>query len=256
MSSLGSMAPATVFVDADNTLWDTDHVFADAQLSLLGDVETATATTCSATDRLGYIRALDQAIAARHHGGLRYPPKLLIRAAALALSGTGTFEAARASRLGSRPPLLSEAQEAEIEQSYFSALRAVPDLRPGVMSGMLSLQQAGSAVLIVSEAARAKVERIAAAVGLDGHFTRVIEGQKRSQLYKRILRLSRLPERAFMIGDQLDRDIAPAKEAGLVTIYFPGGFQPSWAPDEAAVQPDFKVSDFAQAAQIVLNGEP
>lgn len=246
--------PATVFVDADNTLWDTDRVFADAQLGLLGEVEVATGTTCLASDRLGYIRALDQAIAARHHGGLRYPPRLLITATALALSGTGTFEAARASRLGTQPPLLSAAQESGIEQHYFAALQVVPKLRPGVMSGMSLLQQAGSSTLIVSEAARAKVERTAAAVGLDGHFTRVIEGQKRSQLYTRILRLVRLPERAFMIGDQLDRDIAPAKEAGLATIYFPGGFRPEWEPDEAAVKPDFKVTDFAQAAQIVLTG--
>lgn len=255
MSEQGSPPPTTVFVDADNTLWDTDRVFADAQLGLLSDVETGTATTCPASDRLGYIRALDQAIAARHHGGLRYPPRLLIRAAALALSGTGTFEAARASRLGSRPSLLSTAQEEEIEQRYFAALQAVPALRPGVLSGMSTLQQAGSAILIVSEAARAKVERIVTAVGLNGHFTRVIEGQKRQQLYTRILRLARLPERAFMIGDQLDRDIAPAKEAGLATIYFPGGFRPEWAPDEAAVQPDFKVTDFKQAVQIILTGK-
>jgi hypothetical protein len=33
-----------------------------------------------------------------------------------------------------------------------------------------------------------------------------------------------------MIGDQLDRDIGPAKEAGLRTIYFPGGFAPGGRP--------------------------
>ena len=62
----------------------------------------------------------------------------------------------------------------------------------------------------------------------------------------------RLPKRAFMIGDQLDRDIAPAKAAGLITVYFPGGFRPKWTPDESSIGPDFKVSDFMQAAQIVL----
>src|SRR5947207_1637917 len=37
-----STAPATVFVDADNTLWDTDSVFADAQRNMLERVEAAT----------------------------------------------------------------------------------------------------------------------------------------------------------------------------------------------------------------------
>ena len=61
------------------------------------------------------------------------------------------------------------------------------------------------------------------------------------------------PANAFMIGDQLDRDIAPAKEAGLKTIYFPGGFVPRWTPDEAKIGPDFRVSDFVEAVEIILS---
>ncbi len=55
-----------------------------------------------------------------------------------------------------------------------------------------------------------------------------------------------------MVGDQLDRDIGPAKEAGLTTIYFPGGFSPRWAPAEESVGPAFRVSSFAEVPEIVL----
>src|SRR5690606_10201566 len=75
-------APATVFVDADNTLWDTDGVFAAAQLGLLAQVEATTHTTLNVAGRLAYVRAIDQEIAERHHAGLRYPLKLLISATA------------------------------------------------------------------------------------------------------------------------------------------------------------------------------
>ncbi|NKC23436.1 hypothetical protein HED50_22875 [Ochrobactrum oryzae] len=34
-----------------------------------------------------YVRGFDQAIAERHHLGLRYPPRLLVNAIALALRG-------------------------------------------------------------------------------------------------------------------------------------------------------------------------
>jgi putative hydrolase of the HAD superfamily len=54
-----------------------------------------------------------------------------------------------------------------------------------------------------------------------------------------------------MVGDQLDRDIAPAKEAGLTTIYFPSGFKPKWMPLEAEVRPDFKIESFAEVPAIV-----
>lgn len=254
MSQTDRVPPATVFVDADNTLWDTDRVFAEAQLGLLSGVEAATGTPCPVSDRLGYVRAIDQAIAARHHAGLRYPAKLLIKATALALSGKGAVEAARASRLGTAPSPLPASSEEVIEARYWRALKAVPALRTGVMAGLSALQDAGCAVLIVSEAARGKVETVIAATGLEGHFTRVIEGQKRPELYRRVLRLARLPRRAFMIGDQLDRDIAPAKAAGLATIYFPGGFRPEWTPDAAEVGPEFTITDFSEAARIILAG--
>ena len=55
----------------------------------------------------------------------------------------------------------------------------------------------------------------------------------------------------FMIGDQLDRDIATAKAAGLQTIYFPGGLAPKWAPDEETVRPDFRITSFAEIPGIV-----
>lgn len=65
--------------------------------------------------------------------------------------------------------------------------------------------------------------------------------------------LTDAPDNAFMVGDQLDRDIAPAKAAGVNTIYFPGGFQPRWAPDLQSIRPDHVIASFAEVPNIVLN---
>ena len=245
---------ATVFVDADNTLWDTDQVFAGAQLTMLAETELALELKAPPQDRLAFVRAIDQAIAARHHAGLRYPPRLLVRALSHALQGYGSEAAARAAWSGNIPAPLAGEAEAEIEMHFFTAVRQPPKLRSGVLDGLSQLQDAGATVLIVSESASAKVEASAATLGLAGYFTRVIEGQKRPELYHRVVRLTGSSTRAYMIGDQLDRDIAPAKQAGLTTIYFPGGFVPRWTPDEAKIDPDFRVSDFAEAAAIILSG--
>lgn len=56
-----------------------------------------------------------------------------------------------------------------------------------------------------------------------------------------------------MIGDQLDRDIVPAKEAGLTTIYFPGGFQPKWQSTEYEDFVDYWISAFDEAVTIIKN---
>ena len=94
--------PCVVFVDADNTLWDTNGVYGQAQLALLAAVETRVDQRAPAKDRLAWLRGIDQALAERHHAGLRYPPRLLAKATALALSGHDAVTAARLAWSGGR----------------------------------------------------------------------------------------------------------------------------------------------------------
>lgn len=244
-------APATVFVDADNTLWDTDSVFADAQRNMLKRVEAATNVAADADDRLAYVRAVDQAIAERHHARLRYPPKLLVRGLEEALAGLPAERAAWRNSFRNR---LSDERVGEIEQAFFVDLRRAPKIRPGVREGLEALRTANCLVLIVSEGPRANVERTAKRLGLDSLVARIIEGHKQPELYRRVLRFTGAPKCAFMVGDQLDRDIAPAKAAGLETIYFPGGFRPRWTMDEAEAGPDHLIATFADVPGIVLAG--
>lgn len=243
---------ATLFVDADNTLWDTDGVFVAAQLNLLAAVEQATGHKSLASDRLAFVRVADQALAERHHSGLRYPPRLLINVLANILYGEDAERASRLALTGSGVTHLSDDMTEPMINNYFEDLSHMPALRQGVEAGLLALEDAGCMVLIVTEGVRAKVERTAEKLGIAGHITRIVEGAKRPDLYRRVLRLAKTPDRAFMVGDQLDRDIAPAKAAGLHTIYFPGGFQPRWAPNIENIQPDHIVDSFSEVPDIVL----
>jgi putative hydrolase of the HAD superfamily len=245
-------APATVFVDADNTLWDTDGVFATAQLKLLGAIEDVTGRKCSEIDRLAFVRVMDQGLAERHHSGLRYPPRMLVNALAAVLHGEDSERAVGRTLTGSGIVHIDEEIAASIVESYFVNISLLPVLRPGVEAGLLALRDAHCSVLILTESAQAKVARTAEQLGLNGFFVRIIEGVKRPDLYRRVLRLTKMPNHAFMIGDQLDRDISPAQAAGLKTIYFPGGFRPRWAIKMDGVRPDYVVASFAEVPSIVL----
>ncbi len=248
-----SNTPATVFVDADNTLWDTDGVFAAAQLNLLGAIEDVTGRTCSEIDRLAFVRLTDQGLAERHHLGLRYPPRLLVSALAAVLHGEDSELAVGRALNGSGVVYVGQEEVTPIIEAYFLNIGMLPSLRPGVKVGLLALRDAGCTILIVTESAQAKVSRTAEHLGLNIFVSRIIEGVKRPDLYRRVLRLTKMPDQAFMIGDQLDRDIWPAKAAGLTTIYFPGGFRPRWTMKMDSVQPDYVVGSFAEVPTIVLN---
>jgi putative hydrolase of the HAD superfamily len=242
-----SRARAVLFTDADNTLWDTNAVYAEAQTWLLDQVETALATESKADDRLAFVRQIDQLLAARHHDGLRYPPKLLVNALALALSGVSDERAVR--RAWTEPDSgLPSALGDELQEEFGTRLRRPPRLRAGVADGLRRLRPLGVSVFVLTEGAVDRIRRTLAELDIEAFVDRVLEGKKDAALYRRVLKLMGEPPAAFMIGDQLDRDIAPAKAAGLTTFYFPGGFSPAWTPREVETAPTFKVRSFTEVA--------
>jgi putative hydrolase of the HAD superfamily len=243
-----------VFIDADNTLWDTNRVYADAQLALLADVEIAAGFRAPEIDKLDWLRAIDQLLAEKHHAGLRYPPRLLAKAVALALKGQDPATAARFAWSGGQSEVqLDEDSAGKIEVDFLDCLKTPPQLREGVAEGLRALQAAGFRIVVLTEGHRERVLSLLEHYHLGDVVTRVMEVKKGQKLFNRVLALAHQPSATFMVGDQLDRDIAPAKAAGLKTIYFPGQFRPKWQPLEDDIQPDYRVENFNKAAQLIIN---
>jgi putative hydrolase of the HAD superfamily len=246
---------ATLFADADNTLWDTDAVFARAHLQLLEQVERSIGCRTETPDRLSFVRQIDQHLAELHHSGLRYPPRLLVIGIAQVLRGELVETTVKRVVRGTANLDETRLCAADKEQQFLAAIRSMPALRPGVVAGLEMLVDHNCPVIVVTEGARDHIVGRVQDLGLDRLITRIIAAPKRPELYKRVKKLTGLPHKAFMIGDQLDRDVTPAKLAGLTTIYFPGGFSPKWSPSLADAQPDYVVDDFEDAADLIIFGD-
>jgi ribonucleotide monophosphatase NagD (HAD superfamily) len=59
-----------------------------------------------------------------------------------------------------------------------------------------------------------------------------------------------------MIGDQLDRDIRFAHEAGLQTILVAGRFHPKWIEAADATHADAVAQDYLEAVRWALRSKP
>lgn len=251
-SDLTNRVRAIVLTDADNTLWETDEVFAAAQLALLGFVEKAVGVSPSeGTDRLAFVRSYDQALAERHHAGLRYPVHLLIAALTLGLKGLDPLNASKVVRCRSKgSDDISEDTVAVATSAYREALHAAPRLRPGVLLGLQKLRQAACKILVVTESSKESCLSLLDLHQLDGLYDQVVSAPKHSGLYRRLAKPFGSNSATFMIGDQPDRDIQPAREAGLTTFLFRGGFKPKWAEGILSTA-DYEVSSFNEAADII-----
>ncbi len=211
--------------DADNTLWDTDAVFRSAQLELLTGVEKKVGITISCSDRLGYLRSVDQALAHLDHRGLRYPTTMLISALASNLQGVSINDSVKKALRGISP--INKSVADLIACRFTDAVSKLPSLRPGVKRGLERLQTFGAEVLILTEGSQDRIDATLNECELTPLVGSVLSAKKSPLLFNRLARF-KSTEKKWAIGDQLDRDVLPAIKAGFEAIYFPGGFTPNW----------------------------
>jgi putative hydrolase of the HAD superfamily len=215
-----------LFTDADNTLWDTDAVFAEAQLAMLRDIERATGRRAPADDDRGlaFLRRIDQGIAATHPERLRYPPTLLAYGLELALAGEQLDRAvARVMRLVAPP----RSDFADIVQRFTERLKQVPHLRKRVREGLTAVAAAGVPTTVVTEERLERCRQLLEAHRLVPLIVDVVSIRKSAETFRNLRHAANV-DRVVMVGDQLDRDIRASYAAGFETFYFPGGFQPYW----------------------------
>ncbi|MGY4473708.1 HAD family hydrolase [Bradyrhizobium sp. USDA 3364] len=221
---------AHLFTDADNTLWDTDRVFAAAQLDMLRQIERLTGRDAPQDEDQGlaFLRDLDQKIAATHPDHLRYPPALLAQGLSMVLQGRDVEEAV--ALISGRAEVRLNDHFETAQSRFLEAIQSLPALRTGVREGLIAISKAGVPVTIVTEEKAERCRRFVSGHGLEHLIGEVVSVRKTSQAYLDLKR-GVGSARCFMVGDQVDRDILAAAAAGFSTFYFPGGFVPYWNAD-------------------------
>jgi putative hydrolase of the HAD superfamily len=237
-----------IYTDADNTLWDTDGVYANAQLSLLSAAEQITGLKGPTDDRLVFVRQYDQAIASRHHAHLRYPPSLLLRALTQGLSGISPdLVATQATSHGHQ-----SSQPETLALSTFRAnLSRTPSLLPGVVEGLSLAKESKFPIYVVTEGPADLLRSRLSLLCLDQFITESISATKTRELYTRLMKRAS-PHHAAMIGDQVDRDVRLAKESGMRTALVPSRFRPNWTKTSDLASADLIAENFAEAIRWVI----
>jgi putative hydrolase of the HAD superfamily len=226
-----------LITDADNTLWDTNKVFAGAQLNLLNAIEQLAGVRSSSSDRLAFVRRLDQAVAQQDHRGLKYPPIVLVHSLWQEIAGR---------RRGG----IDEQTALSLAQAFQSEISHIPQLRKGVLKCLNILHEHKTSVWVVSEGRRKQILNTLAEHGLSKLCSRVITAEKTTGLYMRLRKLAPHDEKVVCVGDQLDKDIEIAYRAGIETAYFPGDFRPSWTDDSLLKFANHVITDFCDLLPI------
>lgn len=225
--------------DADNTLWDTDAVYRCAQLWLFAASTKRRSVKPSIEDPLAFVRSVDQDLAASHPAHLRYPPSLLISELFHKLSPQST------------PPTAQLVSQ--LADEFNKMIRNRPKLRRGVKSGLEQLAHLRVPVHVITETSIERCQDLLHQHKIAKHIESVRSIKKDEHSFLRLrLKLSDTAD-AWMVGDQLTRDIIPAHAVGFRTIYFPGTFQPKWEESVTMAATTVKITTFSSVPRIVRN---
>jgi putative hydrolase of the HAD superfamily len=227
-----------LFSDADNTLWETDAVYRQAHRWLFSEVTNLMSVHPEGDDPISFVRAIDQEIAASHPNHLNYPPLLLVQELLARLSGRELSASL-------------EGSVAEISANFERMLIDPPVLREGVKDGLIRLQALQYPVHVITEGSLNRCSRLL------GHhkiarYVESVRAVKKDKQHFAALYAQLTPNLSgWVVGDQLTRDILPARAAGLQTIYFPGSFVPTWEQSVTPGPETAQIDTFASVPLII-----
>lgn len=228
--------PKIAIFDGDNTLWDTNEVFAHAQRTILCRLRELGYPADPDRD-FGLLREVDDLLI-RCFGRREYESAVLPLCLMRIFSGhsVGDDRAVRQVLETRSEREYSIAQD--LASEFVKGIMTVPRLFPGVIDGLTALRARGrTALILYSEGREQRVKRIVEYHMLNGYFHDVFVGDKSLEDWERIRQRSvdafirTFPPqqeeelRFYVIGDLLERDIKPGNSIGAMTIYKPGPYK-------------------------------
>jgi putative hydrolase of the HAD superfamily len=202
---------------------------------------TTSGVTSELPDPVDFVRSIDQELAESHPAHLRYPPSLLVNELLRRLLPGDAFP--------------SEHSTNEMADVFTTMTNELPMLRDGVREGLEQLHFLKYPVHVITEARVERCTRLLQHHNI-ARYVESVESVTKEERYFLLLR-SRLPANAsgWVVGDQLTRDILPARSAGFHTLYFPGSFRPRWE-QPVTLEPDImSVTTFAIVPTIMENAQ-
>lgn len=258
--------PTVIVFDADNTLWDTNAVFTQAQLELLRVFEQE-GLLRSPEQELRNLRQIDHHLIS-HSENFEYDFVTLARALAHYYGEIATTEQAvnRALRQDEDIPTGDEDLIERSREAFEKALKRAPPLDENVVELLNTLRDSSSAesqimLFMFSDGKPDRLKRILKAHQLDkGVFDDIVIDKKSVASFAALKhsaqrRISTVAEQSpilfVMIGDSLQRDIAFANQAGFTTVYKPADFLGNETPSNHNEKPDFRIDSLAELTPLL-----
>lgn len=250
--------------DADNTLWDTNAVFTEAQKSILRSLKEA-GTRVDPDQDFGRLREIDDLLI-KHFGKREYKIEYLSLCLKRLFNGEPIENIGQLEKIIANSEPGEEALAKTASSKFGTLLTRIPDLLPDVLESLASIREAGRTIMILySEGKEERLRSICGHYEMEKYFHEIIFGdksdrdwfnvkQKAIKLFEAIWPNEKREPLLYVIGDLLERDIKPGNLIGAKTIYKPGGYKPGERPKSREDMPTVTVSSMKEVVALLWEG--
>jgi phosphoglycolate phosphatase-like HAD superfamily hydrolase len=248
--------------DGDNTLWDTNEVFTEAQINVLRGLKKLGYGVAPDKD-FGRLREIDDLLI-KYSGRREYNSAFLPLCLMRSFSGIQVQDVRDVSAIVGSTEEKEFAVPRELGMEFDASLKRIPNLFPAVIDTLTSIRRTERVVLVLySEGNESRLNEVCNHDDMRKYFHEIIIGDKSLEDWNNVKQRSyKLFESFFpnlnenpsiyVIGDLLARDIGPGNIIGAVTIYKPGGYKGTEVPRSPEEKPAFTVRSLEEIIPIVL----
>jgi putative hydrolase of the HAD superfamily len=249
-----------MIVDGDNTLWDTNSVFADAQVNILKCLRRSD-STFNLQDGFRKLRQIDDVLI-KQYGRHEYDFSVLVLALYHFFKGEEEEAAVRMACRAFETRTPSEGMDIAVKcgKQFKKDLRKFPALFKDSKKTLQTLKKRGAVLILSSEGDKERISRILNHYLMKRLFDHIMDGAKSVEQLKEaknvgtiILknRHSTAAPKTVVVGDLLDRDILFGNKIGAITIYRPGGYKGRQTPQSKDEIPDYEIYEFREIIDIL-----
>jgi FMN phosphatase YigB (HAD superfamily) len=251
-----------LIVDGDNTLWDTNVIFENAQLNMLRNLNKENLNIDPETE-ISRLREFDDVLV-RHYNKHEYDFSVLALSLYSFYKGLERDEAIRRACEAFEKKLDIERMDFAIKcgNKFKEELRKFPPLFKDAKETLETLKQHDCVIILSSEGDKERVRRILRYYSMESYFDHVLNGRKSVEQFKearkigiQIWRMKHLEDKKIpkimVVGDLLDRDIQFGNLIGAITVYKPGGYKGHQTPRNENEKPNYQIKEMHEVIDIL-----
>lgn len=250
-------SPFIIILDGDNTLWDTNSVFVNAQNKMLRCLKK----TVNKIDDFRKLRQIDDMLVnlyAKHE----YDFSVLALALNKFFKGSNEEEAVQKAYMEFESG--SKNKEIELAIKCGNALRkellTFPKLFKHSKQTLRTLKKRGHILILSSEGDERRIKRIIEHHSMSKLFHHIMTRAKSIKQFNEAKRIGMQlfkkrclggTPRTVVVGDLLDRDIFFGNQIKAITILKPGSYKENQKPQNKHQIPDYTINDIKEIVQIL-----